>query len=226
MSSNGKNEDEILERKIKFKFNNKALLEEALTHKSYAMEKGGVPFNERLEFLGDSVFNTAIAAFLYERYPDVDEGRLSKLKSQLVARASLLAWGRELKIGNFLKLSESEEMTGGRERESLTANVMEALIGAMFLDQGFEPAREFILSHYAKKKRIIETDYKSRLQELIQKKYKIPPTYTVVGETGPDHEKIFEIEVRIKKKALGKGEGKSKKEAEQDAAHFALKKLK
>src|SRR3989344_3689211 len=120
MSSNGKNEDEILERKIKFKFNNKALLEEALTHKSYAMEKGGVPFNERLEFLGDSVFNTAIAAFLYERYPDVDEGRLSKLKSQLVARASLLAWGRELKIGNFLKLSESEEMTGGRARESLT----------------------------------------------------------------------------------------------------------
>lgn len=217
--------DELLEKKIQIRFKNKALLAEALTHKSYAMEQGGMPFNERLEFLGDSVFNTAISAFLFGRYPDVDEGRLSKLKSQLVARASLLAWGRELKIGNFLKLSDSEEMTGGRERESLTANVMEALIGAIFLDQGFEPAREFILSHYEKKKRIIETDYKSKLQELIQKKHKMPPVYVVIGETGPDHDKTFEIEVRIKKKLLGKGEGKSKKEAEQDAAHAALKKL-
>ena len=217
--------DELLEKKIHIRFKDKTLLAEALTHKSFAMEQGGMPFNERLEFLGDSVFNTVIAAFLFDRYPNVDEGRLSKLKSQLVARASLLAWGRELKIGRFLKLSDSEEMTGGRERESLTANVMEALIGAIFLDQGFEPARKFILSHYEKKKRIIETDYKSKLQELIQKKHKMPPAYAVIGETGPDHDKTFEMEVRIKKKMLGKGEGKSKKEAEQDAAHAALKKL-
>src|SRR3989344_3186423 len=100
--------DELLEKKIHIRFKDKTLLAEALTHKSFAMEQVGMPFNERLEFLGDSVFNTVIAAFLFDRYPNVDEGRLSKLKSQLVARASLLAWGRELKIGNFLKLSDSE----------------------------------------------------------------------------------------------------------------------
>src|SRR3990167_6411348 len=108
--------DDLLEQKIQLRFKNKALLAEALTHKSYAMEQGGMPFNERLEFLGDSVFNTVISAFLFDRYPNVDEGRLSKLKSQLVARASLLAWGRELKIGQFLKLSDSEEMTRSEER--------------------------------------------------------------------------------------------------------------
>lgn len=217
--------EELLEKKIDIQFKNKALLIEALTHKSFAMEQG-LPCNERLEFLGDSVFNTVIATFLFSRYPDVDEGRLSKLKSQLVSRASLLAWGRELKIGAFLKLSESEEMGGGRERESLTANVMEAIVGAIFLDQGFETAQKFILSYYEKKKRIVETDYKSKLQELIQKKYKIPPAYSVVGETGPGHDKIFTMEVAIKEKVLGQGEGRSKKEAEQKAAHTALKKIK
>ena len=214
-----------LEKKIQIEFKNKAFLEEALTHKSHAMEKGGGPYNERLEFLGDSVFNTAISAFLFERFPDVDEGKLSKLKSQLVARQSLLTWGKELKIGSFLNMSESEEMTGGRDRESLVANTVEALIGAIFLDQGYETARDFILKRFSKRKRIIETDYKSRLQEMIQKKYKLPPSYAVVQETGPDHDKTFQIEVRIKKKTLGVGEGKSKKEAEQDAAHKALRKI-
>ncbi len=225
MAGSGNPKEENLEKKIGVKFKNKALLEEALTHKSFAMEQGGIPFNERLEFLGDSVFNTVIATHLFLRYPAEDEGKLSKYKSQLVARASLLSWGKALKIGNFLRLSESEEMTGGRERESLIANVMEALIGAMYLDQGFETAQEFILGHYGKKKRIIENDFKSALQELIQKKYKMPPSYAVIREDGPDHDKVFTIEVRIKKKALGKGEGRSKKEAEQDAAHEALKKL-
>ncbi len=217
--------EELLEKKIQIKFKNKALLEEALTHKSFAVEQGGVPFNERLEFLGDSVFNTVIATLLFQRYPDVDEGKLSKYKSQLVARPSLLAWGKLLKVGAFLNLSESEEMTGGRERESLLANVMEALIGAIYLDQGFEKAQEFILTHFGKKKRIVENDFKSALQEMIQKKHKIPPSYTVIEEEGPDHDKVFHVEVRIKKKALGVGEGKSKKEAEQEAARAALKKL-
>lgn len=216
---------EELEKKIQIKFKDKAFLLEALTHKSHAMEKGGGPHNERLEFLGDSVFNAAISAFLFERYPDVDEGKLSKLKSQLVARQSLLTWGKELKIGTYLRMSDSEESTGGRDRDSLQANTVEALIGAIFLDQGFEAARGFILKRFSKKKRIIETDYKSRLQEMIQKKYKIPPSYAVIQETGPDHDKTFHMEVRIKKKTLGAGEGKSKKEAEQDAAHKALKTL-
>ena len=154
MASSAVSADEVLEKKFHIRFKNKALLEEALTHKSYAMEQGGMPFNERLEFLGDSVFNTVIAAHLFGRYPDVDEGKLSKLKSQLVARQSLLTWGKEIKVAALLKLSESEEMTGGRERESLIANVMEALIGAIFLDLGFETAREFILKHYGKKKNV------------------------------------------------------------------------
>ena len=226
MTDSAQQPSDLLEKKIHVKFKNKTLLEEALTHKSYAMERGaGLPDNERLEFLGDSVFNTVISTFLFKRFPDVDEGRLSKLKSQLVARQSLLTWGKELKIGRFLKISDSEETTGGRERDSMVANVVEALIGAIFLDQGFEPAQEFILGYFSKKKRIIETDYKSKLQEIIQKKYKIPPSYAVLSETGPDHDKTFAMEVRIKKKALGRGEGKSKKEAEQDAAHEALKKV-
>ena len=216
---------EALEKKLKIKFNDKKLIEEALTHKSYAMENGGLPFNERLEFLGDSILNTAVTAYLFKRFPKEDEGKLSKLKSQLVARQSLVGWARELKIGVFLRLSESEDLTGGRERDSLLANVMEALIGAIFLDQGFEKAEAFVLKKFGNKKRIVETDYKSKLQEIIQKKHKIPPSYAVLGETGPDHDKTFEVEVLIKKKALGQGKGKSKKEAEQDAAHDALRGL-
>ena len=217
---------ESLEKKIQISFDDKKLLEEALTHKSYAIERGAGAFNERLEFLGDSILNTSITAYLYKRFPKDDEGRLSKLKSQLVARPSLVQWARELKIGPYLRLSESEDLTGGRERDSLLANVMEALLGAIFLDQGFEKAQEFVLKKFGKKKRIIETDYKSKLQEMIQKKYKIPPSYVVLGEIGPDHDKTFQIEVHIKKKTLGEGKGKSKKEAEQDAAHNALKALK
>lgn len=217
---------EGLEKKIGIKFKNKDLLEEALTHKSFSMEKGHQLFNERLEFLGDSILNAAITEFLFKRFPKEDEGKLSKLKSQLVARPSLVEWAKELKIGTYLKMSESEEGTGGRERDSLIANAVEALIGAIFLDQGFEKAREFVLQKFTKKKRIIEKDYKSKLQEIIQKKYKIPPTYIIQNENGPDHDKTFCTEVRIKKKFLGEGKGKSKKEAEQDAAHSALKILK
>src|SRR5438552_2849635 len=125
---------ESLEKKIQIKFHNKKLLEEALTHKSYAIENSGGPFNERLEFLGDSILNTSITDYLFKRFPNEDEGKLSKLKSQLVARQSLVQWARELKIGPFLRISESEKFTGGRDRDSLLANVMEALVGAIFLD--------------------------------------------------------------------------------------------
>lgn len=217
---------EGLEKKIGLKFKNEALLEEALTHKSFSMEDGRQPFNERLEFLGDSILNAAITDYLFRRFPEDNEGKLSKLKAQLVARPSLVEWAKELKVGSYLMMSESEEETGGRERDSLLANAMEALIGAIFLDQGFEKAREFVLQKFTQKKRIVEKDYKSKLQEIIQKKYKIPPTYTTLNESGPDHDKTFCMEVRIRKKFLGEGEGKSKKEAEQHAAHNALKNLK
>ena len=217
---------EALERRIRIPFKSKKLLEEALTHKSYAMESNGKNFNERLEFLGDAVLSTVVAHYLFKRFPDVDEGRLSKLKSQLVSRGNLFVWANQLDLGDYLRMSPGEEATGGRQRESLVGNAYEALVGAIFLDRGFPVAQRFIVRHLAKQKRIIETDFKSRLQEIIQKKYKIPPEYKVIGESGPDHDKTFQIEVRVKRKPLGQGEGKSKKEAEQAAAKEALKAIK
>jgi ribonuclease-3 len=217
---------DTLEKKIRIPFKSKKLLEEALTHKSYAVESNGKSFNERLEFLGDSVISTVVAHYLFKRFPDVDEGRLSKLKSQLVSRGNLFIWASNLDLGRWLRMSPGEEATGGRQRESLVGNAYEALVGAIFLDRGFPVAQRFIVRHLAKQKRIIETDFKSRLQEIVQKKHKIPPEYRVASESGPDHDKTFVIEVRVKKKPLGQGEGKSKKEAEQAAAKEALKKLK
>lgn len=213
------------EKRIGIHFKDKTLLEEALTHKSYAMERGGLAFNERLEFLGDSILNASITDYLFHRFPNDPEGKLSKLKSQWVAKPPLYKWAKEIRLGHYLKLSESEISTGGKDRESNLANAMESVIGAIFLDKGFEVARKFIIDKYSQKKRIVETDHKSRLQELIQKQYHFPPTYEMISDLGPDHNKTFEMEVRVKKKVLGKGNGKSKKEAEQAAAYDALKKF-
>lgn len=214
------------EKKFRIKFKNGRLLEEAFTHKSYAIEHGKLADNERLEFLGDSIISSVVAHYLYKRFPDVDEGQLSKMKSQIVSRANLSQWANDMDLGRYLLLSQGEEATGGRLRDSLLGNAYESLIGALFLDQGFQKAQRFIMRQLAKRKRIIETDFKSKLQEIVQKKYKIPPSYSVVGETGPDHAKIFELEVKINKKLLGCGQGRSKKEAEQMAAKEALKVIK
>lgn len=216
-----------LERLLGLRFKNSALLEEALTHKSYAMERGGgIRFNERLEFLGDSVLSAAVAHYLFERYPEEDEGRLSQLKSMLVSRPSLTVWGRELGIGKFLRLSEGENATGGRERDSIVGNAMEAVLGAMYLEAGFDVTKKFIDKLLSKRKRLVTVDHKSRLQEWVQKKFKIPPDYIVRRSFGPDHAKTFEVEVSVGQDVLGEGSGKSKKEAEQAAARDALKKIK
>lgn len=216
-----------LEKIIGIRFKNTALLEEALTHKSYAMEKGGsVAFNERLEFLGDSILAAAVAHYLFNRYPDVDEGRLSQLKSMLVSRPSLTVWGRDIGIGQFLRLSEGENATGGRERDSIVGNAMEALLGAMYLEAGYDATKKFIDKMLSKRKRLVTVDHKSRLQEWAQKKYKVPPDYVVRRSFGPDHAKTFEIEVSVGQQTLGSGSGKSKKEAEQAAARDALRKVK
>jgi ribonuclease-3 len=216
-----------LERLIGVKFKNTALLEEALTHKSYAMEVGGnVPFNERLEFLGDSILSAAVAHYLFNRYPDVDEGKLSQLKSMLVSRPSLTAWGRDIGLGQFLRLSEGKHQAGGRDRNSIVGNAMEAVLGAMYLEAGFEPTQKFIDKLLSKRKRLVSSDYKSRLQEWAQKKYKMPPEYRVRRSYGPDHAKTFEMEVLIAGEMSGEGSGNSKKEAEQAAARDALKKIK
>lgn len=216
-----------LERILGVRFKNTALLDEALTHKSYAMEAGGkVPFNERLEFLGDSILSAVVAHYLFNKYPDVDEGRLSQLKSMLVSRPSLTLWGRDIELGQYLRLSEGEHQAGGRERNSIVGNAMEAVLGAMYLEAGFEPTRKFIEKLLSKRKRLVSADYKSRLQEWAQKKYKIPPDYRVRRSYGPDHAKTFEMEVLLGADVLGEGSGKSKKEAEQAAARDALRKIK
>jgi len=213
------------ETKFRVKFKNKKLLQESLTHKSFAIEYGNFPCNERLEFLGDSIIAAVVAHFLYKKYPNVDEGRLSKMKSQIVSRSNLGVWAAEMGLGQFMFLSQGEEATGGRQRESLLGNVYEAIVGAIFLDQGYSKAQQFIMKQLSKKKRILETDFKSKLQEIIQKKYKTPPNYHVTNEEGPDHAKQFTLEVRVNKKTLGEGVGRSKKEAEQMAAKEALKKI-
>jgi ribonuclease-3 len=145
------------------------------------------------------------------------------MKSQIVSRSNLSVWAADMQLGQYLFLSQGEEATGGRKRESLLGNVYEALVGAVFLDQGFSRAQRLVLRQLAKRKRIIENDFKSKLQETVQKKFKVTPLYFVVNETGPDHAKIFTLEVRLNKKVLGSGEGRSKKEAEQLAAKEALK---
>ncbi|OGR93011.1 MAG: ribonuclease III [Elusimicrobia bacterium RIFCSPLOWO2_01_FULL_59_12] len=216
-----------LERILGVRFKNAALLEEALTHKSYAVEMGGrIPFNERLEFLGDSVLSAAVAHYLFNRYPDVDEGKLSQLKSMLVSRPSLTVWGKDIGLGQFLKLSEGEHQAGGRDRNSIVGNAMEAVLGAMYLEAGFEPTQKFIDKLLSKRKRLVSSDHKSRLQEWAQKKYKVPPDYRVRRSFGPDHAKTFEVEVGVSGEFLGEGAGKSKKEAEQAAARDALRKVK
>lgn len=215
-----------LEEVVGYRFKDPALLKQALSHKSYASESGSGVYNERLEFLGDSVLASVVAHAVYTGFPDEPEGNLSKKKSLLVSRPSLAAWGEELGIGAHLHLGVGEESTGGRTRLSLLANAVEALIGAIYLDGGYEAAAKFIRGWYeARRGTLLETDHKSKLQELLQKRHKSPPTYQTQAATGPDHDKVFEILVRIGETELGRGTGKSKKEAEQNAARDALAKL-
>jgi ribonuclease-3 len=215
-----------LEEVIGYRFKNPKYLKEALSHKSFASESRSGVYNERLEFLGDSVLAAVVAHRLYVDYPDDEEGSLSKKKSQLVSRPSLSHWAAELNLGAYLYLGVGEETSGGRTRQSLLGNALEALIGAIYLDGGYEAAERFI-QHWCVEKhaRLEETDYKSRLQEMLQKKYKVPPVYELSRAAGPDHDKTFEVLVRLGKKELGKGSGKSKKEAEQSAARNALESL-
>lgn len=215
-----------LEEVVGYRFKDPALLKQALSHKSYASESGSGVYNERLEFLGDSVLASVVAHAVYAGYPDEPEGNLSKKKSLLVARPSLALWGEELGIGAHLHLGVGEESTGGRTRQSLLANAVEALIGAIYLDGGYDAAAKFIRAWYAERHgSLLETDHKSKLQEILQKRHKSPPTYETTSATGPDHDKVFLITVRIGERELGRGTGKSKKEAEQAAASDALAKM-
>ena len=176
-----------------------------------------------MEFLGDSVLSAVVAHQLYESYPDEDEGRLSKRKALLVSRPSLARWAADLDLGRFLFLGAGEDQSGGRTRPSILSNALEALIGAVYLDGGYAEASAFVHRRFLdRREELVETDYKSRLQEILQKRFKAPPVYDMVRATGPDHDKTFSVTVRLGRQVLGTGQGKSKKEAEQSAALDAL----
>lgn len=215
-----------LEEAIGHRFADPKLLREALSHKSFASEAGSGVCNERLEFLGDAILAAVVAHQLYVDYPKEDEGSLSKKKASLVSRPSLARWAAELDLGRHLFLGVGEESSGGRERQSLLGNALEALIGAVYLDGGYAAAAGFIRQWCVRsQEQLEENDYKSRLQELVQKRHKVPPSYELAGAVGPDHDKTFEVLVSLGKRQLGRGRGKSKKEAEQAAARDALRSL-
>jgi len=215
-----------IEEVIGYTFRDKELLLEALTHKSYAFERDADGHNERLEFLGDSVLSVVVARLLFNEHPGEDEGRLSKHRASLVSRASLARWAERIELGVHLRLGSGEESTGARSRPSLLANALEAVIGAVFIDGGFDSADAFVHRCFLDEMAdFVETDFKSRLQELVQKRHQRMPDYTIVQATGPDHDKTFHVEVSFASKTLGTGSGKTKKEAEQEAARDALQRI-
>jgi ribonuclease III len=221
------------QQKLKITFNNSDLLELALVHSSYINEKPGVApdSNERLEFLGDAVLGMVIAEKLFQDLPESAEGELTRLRSALVRRETLAQIARIIDLGDYLYLGKGEESGGGRDKPANLAGAFEALIAAIYLDQNIAVARNFILKLfgteiYKQAHQGAGTDYKSKLQEVIQAEHQTAPSYHIIQATGPDHAKEFIVEVRIGDKVLGCGSGKSKKTAEMEAAHLVLKTLK
>jgi len=220
-----------LQTRLGYNFRDENLLRLALTHPSVAHEQGTpVEHNQRLEFLGDAVLQLVLTRELYEKFPAFDEGPLTKARAKLVNRRTLAVHGRELGLGANLILSRGEELHGGRERPSAMADTYEALVGAIFLDGGFEAAREFILREFGAAFGgltvipVLENP-KGELQELLQSRSSEAPEYHVVSSSGPDHDRIFECTVHHAGVELARGSGKSKKAAESEAALAALKKL-
>lgn len=220
-----------LEERLGYSFRNRALLETALTHSSYANENraSGIVCNERLEFLGDSVLGVTVADFLYRHFPDMPEGRMTRLRAELVCEQSLHRVALELHLGDYLRLGKGEEHNGGRKRVSILSDAVEAVIAAMYLDAGMETAAGFIHRCLLDDVRAIETptftDYKTSLQELVQRHSGQVLSYELVGEEGPDHAKTFRVQVCLNGDPIGRGTGRTKKEAEQAAAANALEAL-
>ena len=217
------------EKKINVTFNKPELLKQAFTHRSYLNENrsAGVEHNERLEFLGDAVLELVVTEFLFEKYPDKPEGDLTSYRAALVNTTSISDAAVKLGMNDFLLLSRGESRDTGRARQIILANAFEALIGAMYLDQGYEKAQKFIADQlFHKTEKIVESrlwqDAKSRFQELAQEKEGLTPSYDVVSQTGPDHDKRFIVGVYVGEERAATGEGRSKQEAEQQAAQKAL----
>ena len=218
-----------LERKIGYRFRDRRLLETALTHSSYANERRdeGCESYERLEFLGDSILGHVTADFLYRQEPTIPEGRMTRLRAELVCEASLHRIAQSLDLGRYMRLGKGEERTRGRERPSILADMVESLIAAMYLDSGsLEQPRRFILEELLQQADLGEQhqseDYKTMLQELVQRRPNQKIGYELLSESGPDHDKTFCFRVTINGQAVGEGSGRSKKEAEQMAAKQAL----
>jgi len=217
----------MIEKKLGYKFRDEGILETALTHSSFANETS-VESNERLEFLGDAVLGFIVARVLYDLFPEAAEGKLSKMRSSIVSRMNFAHFAKELKIDKQILLGKGEEITGGRERQSNLAGAFEAVIGAAYIDGGYRKVYAIVsrlLKDCLNGKEEIFKDYKTKLQEIAQRQFKKVPKYKVVLEEGPPHDKCFHVEVKLGRRAIGKGVGSNKKQAEQAAAKEALEEI-
>ncbi|HOO26625.1 MAG TPA: ribonuclease III [Clostridiales bacterium] len=215
----------LLQENIGYTFKDKALLAGALSHSSYVNEKNNSgTSNERLEFLGDSVLGFLTAEYFYESYSHLPEGELTRLRAAVVCERSLFDFAKEIKLGDFLFLGKGEMANGGTNRPSILADAFEALLAAIYLDSGMEEAKRFAMKFLEKasKKALSFKDYKTTLQEVVQKNPEESLEYVLVEESGPDHNKSFTVEVHLNSNVIGRGKGKSKKNAEQEAAREAL----
>ena len=226
-----KKELQLFEKHIGIRFRKLELLNLAFSHRSFANESGGdISNNEKLEFLGDSVLGLVVSEYLYYALSDRAEGDLARVKSFVVSEDSLAEIAKAIKVDNFILIGKGEEYSGGRSKKAILADCMEAIIGAYYVDSGFKPSRAFILKYLISEiNKVLENrhkkDYKTLLQEFVQKKYKSYPRYSLVKKTGPDHDRTFWIEVGVEGKTYGPGKGKNKKEAEQHAAGIAYQAL-
>lgn len=220
-----------LERQIGYHFHNDTLLKKALVHSSYANECGSkhpaIDCNERLEFLGDSVLSVVVSTYLFQTFPDLPEGNLSKIRSFTVCEKALAEFAAEIHLGDFLELGKGEEHNQGRRRPSITSDAFEALIAAIYLDSGLENAKSFILRFAVPHIRHLMTeqiteDYKTALQQIVQQEQGERLEYVMVSEEGPAHQRTFTMEARLNSNVIGRGKGSSKREAEQQAAKEAL----
>lgn len=220
-----------LEQKLGYRFHDRALLLTALSHSSYANENKGAgrTSNERLEFLGDSVLGQVVASHLYLSYPKMPEGQMTRHRAELVCETSLYEVARTLNLGEYIRLGKGEENTGGRERESILADAVEAIIAALYLDGGMQVAKEFIDRYILDGTDFADShqmsDYKTALQEYVQRKSGQSLSYELISESGPDHNKSFTMQVLLNDKPIGTGQGHTKKEAEQFAAKNGLEEI-
>ena len=221
-----------IQKEIDVSFDDLNLLQRSLTHKSHANEKRDLDIknNERLEFLGDSVLDLVVSEYMFFKYPEHPEGELAKIRSVVVSAPVLAQKANEINLGDYLLLGKGEEMTGGRRRDSILADAFEALVGGIYLDQGLAVVEKFILDLLLSDITRVETgehihDYKTLLQEIVQKESNSRPEYNVIKEEGPDHNKKFTVQVNFEDEVVGVGRGSSKKEAQQNAAQDAFNKV-